>query len=103
MTRLKLFKGDYRMDLRSNAGSESDDSGPEATSSGRVKSAENSPTLQVIDELENHNRAAKRLHKINLVRKKMTLPIKIPVALEPFFGAKPVSLRRSERLRARES
>ena len=61
------------------------------------------PTLQLIDELENPNRAAKRKQKKNRARKKMTLPIKIPLALEPFYGAKPVTLRRSERLKARKS
>ena len=91
------------MDLRSDAGSESDDSSAEAKSSVPKKSAENSLVLREIDELENPNRAAKRLKKKNRARNKMARPIKIPLALEPFYGAKPVSLRRSERLRARES
>ena len=89
-------------DLRSDAGSDSSDSGTDATRSGPVVVAHQPPTLQLIDDLENPKRASKRKQKIR-TRKKMIHPIKIPLALEPFYGAKPVSLRRSERLKARKS
>ena len=104
VTRLKKFKGAFRFELRSNAGSDSNDSMSEAKSLDSMSDADTlCPKLQRMNELRNPNRAAKRKQKKNRARNKMTLPIKIPLALEPFYGAKPVTLRRSERLKVRNS